>query len=463
MYYFSGRSREERISFKEATLRGLAPDGGLYIPNVFPSTIDWESLKGAPYQTVAMAIIKEFTGDTVRLETLEALINKAYGERFVDSHITPLVSLSEQDHVLELFHGPTLAFKDVALQLLGQFFDHFTDEDQRTMTILGATSGDTGSAAIEGVRALDRVKIVMLHPYGRVSDVQRRQMTTVQSPNVLNIAIDGTFDDCQALVKAAFGDPQFVKDVSLGAVNSINWARVLAQTVYYATTCLTLGLPEEGVSFSVPTGNFGDIYAGYIARAMGLPVKDLVVAANKNDILVRAHETGRYDRGDVAKTLSPSMDIQVSSNFERFLSHNTSAEELTELMADFKASGEMGLPEQALAAYRRDFKADRVTDEDTKAVVREVFETYDYAMDPHTAIGFEAGRRQVKDGLRVTLATAHPAKFPVAMCEALGDMVGQQVSALPERVGHIMDGDEHYERLAYDLPSLLARVRDFAG
>ena len=463
MLYSSGRSEGEQVDFKTVTLRGLAPDGGLYVPLSIPADIDWHALEGASYQAVAEAIITRFVGDTVSADTLTALIDQAYGDKFVSPDIAPLRTLERDDHILELFHGPTLAFKDMALQLLGQLFDQFTGEDERTMTILGATSGDTGSAAIEAVRPLERVKIVMLHPYGRVSDVQRRQMTTVHADNVLNIAVDGTFDDCQNLVKAAFAEVDFARAVSLGAVNSINWARVLAQTVYYATTCLRLGLPTSGVSFSVPTGNFGDIYAGYIARAMGLPVKDLVVAANKNDILVRAYETGAYNRGSVAKTLSPSMDIQISSNYERFLSHNLGARELSVLMATFKETGTMTLPDAALSAYRSEFKAARVSDQETVETIRSVYERFGYAVDPHTAIGYAAAHREIASGPRVTLATAHPAKFPAAMTEALGETVGTSVSALPARTAHILAGEERYERLPADLDALMARIRAFAA
>lgn len=321
MEYISTRGKAPTLDFEGVTLTGLARDGGLYVPTSWPqlSKAEIRELRGLPYHEVAYQIISPFVADSMSKDALKALLKDTYGEAFRNKAVAPLIQLDNNHFLLELFHGPTLAFKDFALQALGRFFDEFTHNSGKPLTIVGATSGDTGSAAIEGCRGRDNVRIFMLHPKGRVSDVQRRQMTTVIEPNVVNIAIDGTFDDCQDMVKALFNDHAFRDEVGLTAVNSINWARVMAQVVYYFVAAVALGGPDREIAFSVPTGNFGDIYAGYVAKQMGLPISKLVIATNSNDILTRTLETGRYERGDVFATYSPSMDIQISSNFERFL------------------------------------------------------------------------------------------------------------------------------------------------
>lgn len=461
MFYRSTRSDHADQTFRDVTLKGLAPDGGLFVPVHVPVRTDWADMIGLDYATLAARVMHPFVGECIEYDDLLDMTRRAYGDRFRSQAVVPVHSLSPKDHVLELFHGPTLAFKDLALQMLGGFFDYFLDGTGRQLTILGATSGDTGSAAIEAVRGRENLKIVMLHPKGRVSDVQRRQMTTVFDQNVLNIAVEGSFDDCQALVKASFGERAFADKVSLGAVNSINWARVLAQVVYYAHACLTLELPKTGVSFSVPTGNFGDIYAGYLARQMGLPIRDLVIATNANDILVRAHESGVYERRQSLGTLSPSMDIQIASNFERFLSHHLSAAELAVAMTAFQDSGHLGLG-AAHAPFVAEFEAARVDDRETIKTISEVHAAYGYDLDPHSAIGYRAAHRVEARGHRVTLATAHPAKFPSAMAEALGAERAQNACTLPQHMAHLMTAQERFETLPPHLDSLMARVEEFA-
>lgn len=374
MKYVSTRGEAEILDFEGVTLAGLARDGGLYVPESIPS-LDAETIRamaGKPYADVAFTVIKPFVGDTIPDADLRAMLKDTYGGAvFRHDAVAPLVQLGANEWVLELFHGPTLAFKDFALQLLGRFFDYFTAKRGQKLTILGATSGDTGSAAIEACRGRENVTIYMLHPKGRVSEVQRRQMTTVLEPNVVNIAVDGTFDDCQALVKASFNDLKFRDEVGLTAVNSINWARVMAQIVYYFTSASAFGAPDRSVSYSVPTGNFGDIYAGFIAREMGMPIDKLVIATNSNDILARTLQTGSYSKGDVHATLSPSMDIQVSSNFERMMfdlsGRNGSA--IKTYMADFADTGKITLSDAEISKARAVFEAKQVDDKTTSEVM----------------------------------------------------------------------------------------------
>ena len=349
MNYKSTRGAVPPLAFDEALLAGLAPDGGLYIPDHWPrlSADDIAGLEGLPYAEIAIRIMTPFIGDALAADDFAAMVEEVYGassDVFNHPDITPLVQLGDHEWLLELFHGPTLAFKDVALQLIGRLFDHVLEQRGGRVTIIGATSGDTGSAAIEACRDRDNLDIFMLHPKGRVSEVQRRQMTTVMSDNVHNIAIEGTFDDCQALLKAAFGDVAFRDEMRLSAVNSINWARVMAQTVYYFAAAVALGAPGRSVAFSVPSGNFGNVFAGYVARHMGLPINRLVVATNSNDILARFFESGRYETAQVTPTLSPSMDIQVSSNFERLLYdlYDHDGKAVSRLLGELAAHGVVG-------------------------------------------------------------------------------------------------------------------------
>ncbi|WP_374764391.1 threonine synthase [Yunchengibacter salinarum] len=460
MQYSSTRGEAPALGFEDTIMTGLAPDGGLYMPDHLPhwSADDLRALRGQPYHAVAAAVMRPFLADALDGDTLDRLTRRVYGgDRFRHSATAPLVQLGPNDWVLELFHGPTLAFKDFALQFLGQLFDLFTRRQGRRLTILGATSGDTGSAAIEGCRGAEAVDIFMLHPKGRVSEVQRRQMTTVDAPNVVNIAVDGTFDDCQALVKAAFADAAFRDQVGLSAVNSINWARVMAQIVYYVYAAVALGAPDRPVSFSVPTGNFGDVFAGYLARRMGLPVEMLAIATNANDILTRFRETGRYERGPVASTLSPSMDIGISSNFERLLFDLLDGDSgaVRGHMESLKQSDGFTLPDQAVSRFRGLFTAARVDDAGTVATMKDVLADTGLLLDPHTAIGFDVARRTLpEDGAaRVTLATAHPAKFADAVTR-----VQDGPAPLPPHLADLMSAPERYDTLPADLEALKARM-----
>ena len=464
MKYISTRGQADILDFEGVTLAGLARDGGLYVPETLPklSADDIRQLRGLSYAEVAYKIMQPFVAESMNDAELKHLISETYGAAFRHPVVAPLVQLGNNEWVLELFHGPTLAFKDIALQLLGRFFDHFTEKRQQKLTILGATSGDTGSAAIEGCRGRDNVSIFMLHPKGRVSEVQRRQMTTILEPNVVNIAIDGTFDDCQALVKACFNDLAFRDKVGLTAVNSINWARVMAQIVYYFTSAVALGAPDRPISFSVPTGNFGDIFAGYIAKGMGLPIETLAIATNSNDILARTLETGRYASGTAASTLSPSMDIQVSSNFERLLFDLTARDgaKVRDYMDAFLLNGSFELRADHLAKLRHDFIAGRVDDDQTRALMKSCMKNTGYVADPHTAVGLAVTRQNLggKATPVITLATAHPSKFGDAVEEAC-----EITPKLPPHMADLYEREERFELLANDIHMLQKRVLEGAG
>ena len=424
MQFVSTRGQAPVLGFSDAVLAGLATDGGLYVPATWPQidTTEIASFAGKPYADVAYAVISRFVDGDIPADTLKAIIDDAYAS-FRHPSVTPLVELEPGHFVLELFHGPTLAFKDVAMQFLSRVMDHILAERGLRATIVGATSGDTGSAAIEAFRGRDTTDIFILHPKGRTSEVQRRQMTTVQDDNVHNIALDGTFDDCQDAVKAMFNNHAFRDRVRLSGVNSINWGRIVAQIVYYFTAAVSLGAPHRKVSFTVPTGNFGDIFAGYCARMMGLPVEKLVIATNANDILRRTIDTGRYQMNGVSATISPSMDIQISSNFERLLfeSADRDASAVSRMMAGLKQSGGFELPENSIAAIRRDFGAGTTDEAQTRQVIAQTNAKSGYLLDPHTAVAVGVAREQMQAGVpMITLGTAHPAKFPAAVAEASG-------------------------------------------
>jgi threonine synthase len=423
MQFVSTRGQAPVLGFSDAVLAGLAADGGLYVPQSWPqvSAAEIASYAGKPYADVAYDIIARFVGDEIPPARLKAIIDEAYGV-FRHPSVAPLLEIEPNHFVLELFHGPTLAFKDVAMQFLSRVMDHILAERGLRATIVGATSGDTGSAAIEAFRGRDTTDIFILHPRGRTSPVQRLQMTTVLDANVHNIALEGTFDDCQNVVKAMFNNHNFRDRVRLSGVNSINWGRIVAQIVYYFTAAVSLGAPHRKVSFTVPTGNFGDIFAGYCARAMGLPIEKLIIATNANDILRRTFDTGRYEMDGVAPTISPSMDIQISSNFERLLfeSAGRDAGAVTRMMDGLKQSGGFALPENALAAIRRDFAAGTTGENETAATMAATLKASDYLLDPHTAVGVHVARLHLGPTPMVTLATAHPAKFPAAVEQATG-------------------------------------------
>ncbi|WP_339863587.1 threonine synthase [Paremcibacter congregatus] len=463
MKYISTRGEAPALGFEDVLLTGLARDGGLYIPSEWPqlSRDEIKSFRGMSYQDVAFRVMKPFVCNahsSISEDDFEAIVAKAYST-FRHKAVVPLAQLDSNEWMLELFHGPTLAFKDVALQLLGHLFDHVLTKQGRKVTIVGATSGDTGSAAIECVRDRACAEIFMLHPYGRVSDVQRKQMTTVLSPNVHNLAVDGNFDDCQAMVKALFNDLSFRDEITLSAVNSINWARVMAQIVYYFTSAVALGAPDREVSYSVPTGNFGDIYAGYVAQQMGLPIKQLVVATNRNDILTRVLTTGDYRVGTVSPTISPSMDIQVSSNFERLLFnlYNKQGDDVRRLMNNLSQSKSFTIDGPELAKAQQIFDALQVSEEDTEATIGQVYRESGQVIDPHTAVGVQAARRKNADAATpmVTLSTAHPAKFP----EAVEKVTGRHPD-LPAHMADLFEREERCDRLNHDLDALKSYIRE---
>ena len=454
MDYISTRGAARGLNFEQVTLAGLAGDGGLYVPKSWPSFSAEEiaAMAGLSYVEVAVRVMQPFVGDALDEGELRDLCEQAYG-RFSHAAVTPLVQLDGRQWLLELFHGPTLAFKDVALQLLGLMFEKFLARQDKHLTVVGATSGDTGSAAINALAGRDKVDIFMLHPDGRISDVQRRQMTTVWAPNVHNIAIDGSFDDAQAMVKKMFADQEVTNRFAISAVNSINWARLMAQIVYYFFAASQMGAPHRKIAFSVPTGNFGDVFAGYVASRMGLPIERLIVATNVNDILHRALSAGDYSTGSVTPTAAPSMDIQVSSNFERLLFdlEGRDGAKTAERMAAFERSRNMQLDPAMRETAAAIFASYRVDPDEMALAMRGVYENSGQVIDPHTAIGLSAAQNADIDPSVpvVTLATAHPAKFPDAVERATGIR-----PALPRRVGDLFDREEKYTKLPGDYDSV---------
>jgi len=450
MRYVSTRGRAAELGFCDALLAGLATDGGLYVPQTWPNQ---PTMTGSTYASKAASLMAPYVEGEIPQDVFAQLCTTAYST-FRDPAVVPLVQIAPEHYLLELFHGPTLAFKDVALQLIGQLFDYvLTQRNQRVM-IVGATSGDTGSAAIDGVKGCKNVDIVILYPNGRVSDVQRRQMTTITSPNVHTVAVDGTFDDCQDLVKAMFNDAPFREANSLSAVNSINWARVMAQTVYYFMALETLG---RSASFSVPTGNFGNVLAGWIAKQMGADIEKLIVGSNSNDILTRFFETHSMDMVPVVPTLSPSMDIQISSNFERLLfeMNNRDGGATTEQLNQFRQQGKLSVePDQFAKWIAPTFRAHRANDAETLAVMKRVYGESGMLVDPHTAVGIASAEACAEPGVpTITLATAHPAKFPDAVKKATGVH-----PALPDHVADLFDREERIVNLPNNLQAIEAFV-----
>jgi len=451
MKYISTRGKAPVLEFEEVLLTGLASDGGLYVPEKLPhySAAEIASWSGLAYHELALKIIQPFVGNAIPPGDLKKIIDETYGV-FRHPAVTPLVQIGHNEWVLELFHGPTLAFKDVALQLLGRLLDNVLERRKERVAILGATSGDTGSAAIEGCRHCKYIDIFIMHPHNRVSEVQRRQMTTAISDNIFNLAIEGNFDDCQQIVKDCFSDQAFLKGKRLVAVNSINWARIMAQIVYYFYAALHLGAPHREIQFSVPTGNFGDIFAGYLAKKMGLPVKQLVIATNKNDILHRFMSNNRYEKTTLVHTLSPSMDIMISSNFERMLFelYDNNGAAIAALMEQFKTQP-VSIESQRFDQARQIFDSYAVDDHETCDTISNVFDKTEYLLDPHTAIGVKAARETVRDKSlpMITLGTAHPAKFPEAVRKA-----GQTKDpALPLHMADLFQREERYTVLPHDL------------
>ncbi len=465
MRYISTRGEAPARDFEGVLLAGLAEDGGLFVPETWPSlsAAEWRALRGLPYPELAARLIHPFTGGQIGFADLRAMTGRAY-DGFGHPAVAPLVQLDHRCFALELFHGPTLAFKDMALQLLGQLFEHVLARREERITIVGATSGDTGSAAIEACRDRDRIDIVILHPHERTSLVQRRQMTTVLADNVANLAIEGDFDTCQDLVKAMFNDAPFRREMNLSAVNSINWARIAAQIPYYAAAALALGAPDRPVAFSVPTGNFGNVLAAWAARRMGLPVERLIIGSNRNDILARFLAGNDMTMRPVEPSLSPSMDIQVSSNFERLLFEllDRNAGATAEQMRRFRAEGRMPIPDAAWRQASALFRGFTLDDAGTLAEIRRLWQGQQYLADPHTAIGTAAARQPglapADPGIPVVVAaTAHPAKFPDAVEQAAGIR-----PPLPARLADLFEREERFAVLPAELVQVEGFVRGHA-
>jgi threonine synthase len=462
MRYLSTRGQAPDRDFSGVLLAGLAEDGGLYLPATWPhfSPADLRSLRGLPYPDLAARIIAPFAEPALSQDTLLTLTRAAYAS-FTHPAIVPLVQIDDNLFVQELFHGPTLAFKDLAMQLLGLLFDHVLTETNGRITILGATSGDTGSAAIEACKNRERIDIAILHPKGRTSEVQRRQMTTVTAPNVRNIAVRGNFDDCQDLVKAAFADAPFRQSIHLSAVNSINWARIAAQIAYYVHAALALGAPDREVTFAVPTGNFGNILAAWAARQIGVPISHLIVASNRNDILTRFIADNDMSIRAVEPSLSPSMDIGVSSNFERLLFEllDRDPARTASIMTGFRHTGRMDVPPEAWQAARAQISAHRVGDEATLEEIRRTYRQSGYLADPHTATAIAAARAHPDRANPIIVAgTAHPAKFPDAIQQAVGFAPN-----LPPHLADLYDRPEIFSEAENDLGAIQAQLRAFVS
>lgn len=458
MKYISTRGDAPELEFEDVLLTGLATDGGLYVPKELPhySLDTIRSWRELPYPKLAFKIIQPFVSGAIDDATLQSMLNDTYAG-FGHKAVAPLTQVDNNEYVLELFQGPTLAFKDFALQLLGRLLDHILTKRGEKAVIIGATSGDTGSAAIEGCKHSDHVDIFIMHPHNRVSEVQRKQMTTIEGDNVFNLAIEGNFDDCQSMVKACFANQDFLKgERRLVAVNSINWARIMAQVVYYFYASLNLGGPDRSMAFSVPTGNFGDIFAGYLAKKMGLPISQLIVATNQNDILHRTISKNTYEKHPLAHTLSPSMDIVVSSNFERLLFdvYDRDGQVLADLMRRMNAET-VHLDADKMAKVRELFDSFAVSDDVTCDTIATVYDETGYLLDPHTAIGVKAARECRRDqGIpMITLGTAHPVKFTDAIKKA-----GLKTPELPHHLTDLFDREERFDVMANDLGALQSYV-----
>ncbi|MBM09723.1 MAG: threonine synthase [Magnetovibrio sp.] len=451
MRYISTRGTAPTVSFDEVLLVGLARDGGLYVPESWPEFSEAEiaTWKEFSYTKLALEVMFPFVSDALSRNELKGIIDDAYGQ-FETDKIVPIVNIENEEWLMELFHGPTLAFKDIAMQFLGSLFDHVLAKRSQTICIVGATSGDTGSAAIAALRNRKNINAFILYPHGRISDVQRRQMTTVIADNISTIALEGTFDDCQDAVKSLFNDLEFRDKHKLSAVNSINWARIMAQVVYYFWAALKVGGPRQRVNFAVPTGNFGNVFAGYVAKRMGLPVKQFIVGSNSNDILTRFFETGRMEIMDVQPTISPSMDIQISSNFERLLFevYNRDGPRVADTLHNFRKTGILAVPMNILEKVRELFNGACFDDDETRSIINKTFIEKGILLDPHTSVGLAAAR-ECRLGISepmLVLATAHPAKFPEAVMRASGSR-----PTLPKHLEDLMLREEHINILVNDV------------
>ena len=457
MEYISTRNSSKIFNFKEVFIKGLADDGGLFIPKQLNkySKAEIDSFNKLSYQDLAKKIIFPFIGDFMSENDLSKIIDKSYSV-FREKNVVKLVKVGDRS-VLELFHGPTLAFKDVAMQLLGNFYEYYLNHDNKKINIVVATSGDTGAAAIDAIKGKKNVNIFVLHPHNRVSPVQRKLMTTGKEANVFNIAIDGNFDDCQNLVKSMFADKIFSNEIKMSGVNSINWARIIAQSVYYFYSYYLVEGDKQPINFSVPTGNFGDIYAGYLAKKMGLPINKLIVATNQNDILHRAISKGDYEVEKVTETISPSMDIQIASNFERLIYDlNDGDDEKTIIaMQDIKEKGEYKINQKKLDKIKLNFLSSRMNEEEVLKNIKLVYEKFDIVLDPHSAIGYGAFDKVNLNGNNIVLATAHPCKFP----EAIKNSINLKVD-LPDELKFIMDEKEKYDIIENNVDKVKKHIKE---
>ena len=448
MQYISTRNTIKSFSFKDVFLDGLASDGGLYVPKQIPlySFKDLEKLKKLSYRELAVKIILDFCTDEFSESEIKDLVKKSYKNFRVQDVVT--INKTGSMNLLELFHGPTLAFKDIAMQVIGNMYESILENNKLKINVVVATSGDTGAAAIGAIKDRKNMKIFVLHPENKISEVQRKFMTTVNSSNVFNIALDGNFDDCQKFVKSMFSDKNFRNSINMAGVNSINWARIIFQIVYYYFSYFKIAKANEKINFSVPTGNFGDIYAGYIAKKMGLPINKLVIATNKNDILKRAINTGYYNPLKVEHTVSPSMDIQVASNFERLIFdvNSCSSEKTLKLMNDLNEYGQFKIEKEELKKIKDSFSSASLTEEETKSIISEMYKNYGILIDPHTAVGIGVTKKISLKGSAVVLATAHPSKFSEVVMEATGIK-----PELPENLRNILVEKENYDKLPKDL------------
>ena len=441
MKYISTRNGFKEFNFTEVFIKGLADDGGLFIPKTTSVLSEQELLKLSKlnYKDLAKEIIFLFCNETISKDELSNIVEKSYS-KFNEENVVKITDIGE-NKILELYHGPTLAFKDIAMQFIGHLYDHYLKDLQKKINVVVATSGDTGSAAIDAIKGKDKMNIFVLHPNNRVSLVQRKLMTTVKDKNVFNIAIDGNFDDCQNLVKSMFADNEFSNSIDMSAVNSINWARIVAQTVYYFFSYFQVCQLNEKINFSVPTGNFGDVYAGYLSKKMGLPIEKLIVATNQNDILHRAISKGMYEANSVVETLSPSMDIQVASNFERLIYdlNEQSADKTNKIMQEIKIKKKYLIEKKELTKIKEDFLSESVSEEELLFCIKKVYENYKIIIDPHTAVGLRALEKINLNGKNVVLSTAHPCKFPEAINKAINVK-----SELPTELNYILDEKENF-------------------
>ena len=457
MEYISTRNSSKTFNFKEVFIKGLADDGGLFIPkslNKF-SEAEIDSFKKLSYQDLAKNIIFSFIGDFMSENDLSRIIDKSYSV-FREKNVVKLIKVGDRS-VLELFHGPTLAFKDVAMQLLGNFYEYYLNNENEKINIVVATSGDTGAAAIDAIKGKKNVNIFVLHPHNRVSSVQRKLMTTGKEQNVINIAINGNFDDCQNLVKSMFADKIFSNEIRMSGVNSINWARIIAQSVYYFYSYFLVEDKDRPLNFSVPTGNFGDVYAGYLAKKMGLPINKLVVATNQNDILHRAISKGSYEVEKVTETISPSMDIQIASNFERLIYDLNDCDDAQTInaMNDIREKGKYTIDQERLNKINTDFLSSKMSEEEVLETIKKVYDKFDIVLDPHSAIGYGAFDKVNLSGNNIVLATAHPCKFPDAIKNAIN-----LKAELPKELMYILNEKENFDIIDNDIDKVKQHIKE---